>query len=326
MEIKIFDNIDDPKLKKAWNRLQIKNNLFSQMSYDWLEPWIRIRFRNRKLYIVSVIIDDEIIAIVPLCIENFYGLKLLRTLPIHFGDFYYIVGNIDKSILKFIIDFLKNNTSYDVINLQNINSGSLFYKKLIEYNSFHNHKISDIVYTKCENNSIDDLISSLSKNQRKSLKRRIRRINESGVLNFKVISNRKDYEFYEKDMKRIFYKKWKEKRTKENEQVFEYRKRSFGNSLINNKAEGFMLLLDDKLIAYCLGFYFLNEYRSWKLVYDDEYSSFGPGIILTAQILVYLSNKKIEYYNHGNGFYPYKLIGFAVRFYQPTINFFSINL
>ena len=31
-----------------------------------------IRFRNRKLYIVSVIIDDEIIAIVPLCIENFY--------------------------------------------------------------------------------------------------------------------------------------------------------------------------------------------------------------------------------------------------------------
>ena len=65
-----------------------------------------------------------------------------------------------------------------------------------------------------------------------------------------------------------------------------------------------MLLLDDKLIAYCLGFYFLNEYRSWKLVYDDEYSSFGPGIILTAQILVYLSNKKIEYYNHGNGFYP----------------------
>ena len=100
--------------------------------------------------------------------------------------------------------FLKNNTSYDVINLQNINSGSLFYKKLIEYNSFHNHKISDIVYTKCENNSIDDLISSLSKPKKIFLKRRIRRINESGVLNFKVISNRKDYEFYEKDMKRIF--------------------------------------------------------------------------------------------------------------------------
>lgn len=298
---------------------------FSQMYYQWIEPWIRLRFRNRKLHIVTVTIDDVIIAIAPFCIENTYGLKVLKTLPLHFGDFYYIIGNIDNLIVNLIVDYLKNDNSYDAINLQNINNDNVFYRKLIECNLFIDKKTSDIVYTSCKNKSLEGLINSLGKNQRKSLRRRIKRIEETGDLRLDIINSEEQYDNYENEMKRIFYKRWKEKRTEENEQVFEYRQKSFTHCLKSQKAQGFFLLLDDIPIAYCLGFYFGNEFRSWKLVYDNEYSSFSPGIILTAKILVYLSNKNIKYYNHGNGFYPYKLEWFESQVLSANYQFLFSN-
>ena len=324
-QIKIFKNIHDAELKEAWIRLQYENDVFPQMYYEWIEPWVNLRLGKRTLKIVTVTLDNTIIAIAPFCIENTYGLKVLRTLPIHFGDFYYIIGNIDFSIISPIINYLKINKSYHAINLQNINTDSVFYSKLIESKVFKKKKTSDIVNTSCKNDSIENLLTSLSKNQRKSLKRRIKRINELGGLRLDAIHNEKQYDDYENEMKHIFYKRWAKEQTKETEQVFEYRQKSFTNCLNNKKAQGFVLLLDEKPIAYCLGFYFSDEFRSWKLVYDDEYFSFSPGIIITAEILVYLNKKNIKYYNHGNGFYNYKLEWFESQVLSANYQFLFSN-
>lgn len=324
LSIKIFDDIYDAELKAAWIKLQHENDVFPQMYYEWIEPWIRLRFGKRKLYIISVIKNNEIITLAPFCIEKKFGIKVLRSLPIHFGDFYELIGNTSSDLLNYLFSALTHNRDFHVINIQNLNNKNVSYNSLIKYN-FIKNLTSDIVYTRCDKKDLSELINSLSKNQRKSLRRRLKRISEVGELKLNIITTEEQYLNYEPAMKDIFYKRWEKGRTRENEQIFNNRKISFTNCLNKKKSLGFVLLLNEKLIAYCLGFNYLTEFRSWKLVYDNEYASYSPGIIITAKILNYLTNNNIEYYNHGNGFYSYKLEWFNSNILTANYQFMHAN-
>lgn len=324
LSIKIFDDIYDAELKAAWIKLQNENDVFPQMYYQWIEPWVRLRFGKRKLYIISVIKNNNIITLAPFCIENKFGIKVLRSLPIHFGDFYELIGNTSRELLDYLLSSLTNNRDFNAINIQNLNNKNVIYNSLLKYN-FIKKSTSDIVYTRCDKKEMNELISSLHKNQRKSLRRRLKRISELGELKLNVITTEEQYLNYEQAMKEIFYKRWVEPKTTENEQIFNNRKISFTNCLNLKKSLGFVLLLNKKPIAYCLGFNYLNEFRSWKLVFDNEYASFGPGILISSKILNYLAKKNVKYYNHGNGFYKYKLEWFDSNILTTNYQFLHSN-
>ena len=68
--IKIYNDINDTELKTAWVKLQHETEVFPQMFFEWIEPWVRLRFGNRKLYIITVVENGNIIGIAPFCIER----------------------------------------------------------------------------------------------------------------------------------------------------------------------------------------------------------------------------------------------------------------
>ena len=77
----------------------------------------KMRFGNRKLHIVSIIEDDVIVTIAPLCIEKQYGTIILRSILVHFSDWLYskktkmMVRNLVESELhrEGLLNVLKNN-------------------------------------------------------------------------------------------------------------------------------------------------------------------------------------------------------------------------
>ena len=51
-KIKIFDNIHDAELKAAWLKLEQDNDIFPQMYYEWIEPWVRLKSLQIEIYLL----------------------------------------------------------------------------------------------------------------------------------------------------------------------------------------------------------------------------------------------------------------------------------
>lgn len=325
--VKIFEDLGNEELKKAWQRLEKENDVFPQMYYEWIEPWWRYQKKNRKLHIIAVLAENnEIVGIAPFCIERIYGVKVLRSIPIHFGDFYDFVltKTINHELYQIVIEYCSSFKNWHVCQVNQVNTTYPIYSELKFKNKPKIKKVSAIIYTDILFQTFNDFLKSISKKQRSEFKRRKRRLSEHGKVELKIIDNPEIYNFYENDMKHIYKKRWNHPESHVN-LIFKYRKEAYCDMLTLNKAIGFILLLNEKPIAYRLGFLFNDVFTSWKLVYDPQYSKFSLGNLISAMGIDYLIDKKIIAINNGVGDYSYKRSWFNNRIHSSNVTFYFNN-
>lgn len=308
--VKIFGDFENEELKNAWQRLEKENDVFPQMYYEWIEPWWRYQKKNRKLHIITVLAENnEIVGIAPFCIERIYGVKVLRSIPIHFGDFYDFIleKENEKKLYSIIFDYLQSFVNWHVIQINQVNTNYEIYNNLIERKDVTIDKTADILKVDIYFDKFNDFLESISSKERKHYRRRIRRLNEIGKLELKVIKEPSEYLKFETVLNQMYIKRWGNSKEKEYKTVFKYRTKSFCSALLNKKAIGFILLIDNKPIAYRLGFLHSDEFISWKLVYDPDYSKLGVGNLISLLSIESLILNKTKYLNLGAGVYDYKL-------------------
>lgn len=307
--IKVFDDFQNIELKTAWRLLEKETCVFPQMYYEWIEPWWRFKSGRRKLHIVTVVDNnDKIVGIAPFCVENILGYKILKNIPIHFGDFYDFILPQSRTNELFLLIFRYCNSfkSWHLVQINQVPNAFSIFDELKCIENCVLDKVSDVIIIDINFETFEKYLAQLSKKENKHFRRRLRRLKEIGNIELLIINAPEDYLKYELDLNQMYIKRWGTSKSSEYKTVFKYRSEAFCGALFNKTAIGFILLMNSKPIAYRLGFLHNNQFISWKLVYDPDYSKFGVGSLISLLSIEPLIHRKIKYLNLGAGVYDYK--------------------
>lgn len=306
------------RLRAQWDKLVSQETHKTFLCFDWFKIWLEHFLKNRKLLILLLFRDGEIVTIAPFLLDEvtYKGLEIKKIelignvySPIRFFLFLTEDNGERKKNLAYIINFLLQRfTEWEILELHAIpeeNSCFEVVKRAIsdsglkysDYVSFGDWYLNDIDY------SGDEYFSNLPQKIRKDILYCQRRLKTLGDFEFKVI---KDFEIIDHYMSlyyEIYSKSWQKKETIG--PIFHY-------DLAKMAAEKGWLRL---------GFLFVDGYpissQFWitdnntsfilKTVYDQEYKQYSPGKILTAKMMKYVIDidqvKTIDYV-HGDE--PYK--------------------
>lgn len=119
-------------LREEWKHLFAATGCSPFLSWEWLSTWYKAFGENRSLFILRICREDELIGLLPLCLQNkkVFGmnLKQLGFIGEETGGADYldlIVKSGDKAeILPAIFGFLKQENCFDSICLESLSSDS----------------------------------------------------------------------------------------------------------------------------------------------------------------------------------------------------------
>ena len=313
--IKIYDNCDT--IKDEWIAFQDISHSFSFQTYEWVSTWYSTigLDRKSKIQIVKVSLKDEIIMILPLCIERKFGGKILT-----FSDGDYRCGlfcsNFDTKINSKVFyliwhAILRKINNYDLIyfSLQPKCIGS-FKNPFVKYlKSYPYHAKS---YQVDISNGWNEYKLSVSKKLLNDSERQIKRLGKIGDVKFEVANNFNQINIFTKQMIK--------------QKSYQYLITGVKNNFDNRKFEDFYfdlnnltldinqvhlsaLKVNSEIIAVHWGlidkknstlFYLMpsNDYEKW--------SKYSPGRILMIFLLKWCGQNSIDFFDMTSGNEKYK--------------------
>ncbi|MBD3198076.1 MAG: GNAT family N-acetyltransferase [Candidatus Lokiarchaeota archaeon] len=313
LKIKIYNTFDDDKLKKEWQKIFEENHYFVQNSYEWCHTWWKyFHSKNRILHIATVESNGNIVGIAPMFIllKPFHNqLKFIGAGLTDFHELIIIKNELYISIFDLLLSYFKSYVNWNIILFDHINN---------ETNEFQHFKTNNIkckLLTECIILDLDGLnwkqyltiISS--KNFRKLYKRRRNKFEREKNKKLEVIKDSNDIREYLDKLFEVHARRWdtvnKDSKFKQPEI------RSFLRDILCLLSEKrliilYVLLDDDNIISYRLGFLNDNTYFDWNTGYDPEYEIYAPGKLITGYIIEDLINNKFRYFNFMRGGYYYK--------------------
>lgn len=329
LSIRIFTDIHDPDLVYHWRRIQEETDCFPQMYYEWCEPWWRLQSGKRQLHVVAV--EDEtgrVVGIAPLCMENWLGLSILRSFPVHFGDYYSFVvesGDMRQPIATALATHLLRFEDWDALILAKI-AGDDFLCPLLGDLGLISERLTGIPVSEFDHLSFSEFLHGVSKRLRSEFGRKLRRLGERHHLQLEWISEPAGYLSFARDMRRMYEARWSGNDIVSPDGLY-YRCRAeaFTACLRKNKAALIVLRAGHNPIAFRLGFLHNNGFYSWKICHDPGYADYSPGMLLNGLLVEKLIQKGYSHLSHGAGDYPYKLRWCPDRAPVGSYSFFAAS-
>ncbi len=311
MHIKIVTTINDSFLKAEWERIEQEADIFPQSTYHWCSTWWHFLSGKRKLHIVMVLDNNgKALAIAPLCIERNFGIPVLRSFPIHFGDFYTFINSDNTSsitAIDSILQYLDSNRLWRWVKLEQVCETSLLAKYLIDY------KYQKKIMTGCiiaDFNGLDweGYLATLKKQFRKQIRSRLKKINEIFTPELLVINRWHDYENRFFEMVKIHRDRWSDDYAPSKGSVeLLCWKNAIKGQFAKCKIVYYELRFNDSPVAYHLGFLHQNTYYAWHTSYDPKYRNYYVGVMILVFMIKHFMNNAISQINFMAGDYDYKL-------------------
>ena len=295
----------DEDLERDWYHLENKNDLIIFQTFKWNKKWIKLN--NVKNILIFVVYNDsKPIAIFPFYKQKKIFFEILKWVGNDISD--YLGPIIDKNYLREKDGFdliwkkilIKTKLECDLIYLEKQTSNkSLFYNPIT---NFLDCKIYGINY------GINLLEwNSVLKNKNKSIQQyRSKKKKLSLLGNFEFINNVENYE----DKKDLISQMIQWKKNTQNKKKFlnSFIDKFYFEFLENENLSISALKLNNEYIAGILGLKFKNNYYfllpSYK--FDDETFKHSPGRILLINLINFLYEKKLDYFNFCDGNQSYK--------------------
>lgn len=310
LSVAIYKDLSNKNLITHWKRIQENSDVYPQMYYEWCEPWWQYRSKGRELHIITVVENnDKIVGIAPLCIEKKIGLRILKSFPIHFGDFYSFI--IDKSVdfllvFSLIIRHIKTFKHWSFVHLLKINNNTILFKKLNK-DSFASKELVKNHIVLFSNTSFEDYLKTISHNARQQFRKRLRRLERKGEVSLTLSYAANDYIASIGGLKKIYESRWAENSRKHpSDSYYQLLNEVIDELGRQGKFMLFFLFLDGQIIAYRWGVCHDDIYYDWKVGHNTNYDQFSPGMIsigLVIKKLIQLGYKKLSF---GAGDYDWK--------------------
>ncbi|MFX0133663.1 MAG: GNAT family N-acetyltransferase [Candidatus Hodarchaeota archaeon] len=316
LNIKIFKNFEDTDLKTSWIRIVKKDDYFLQNSFEWCSTWWKYYNKNKKLYIITVTYNHQILAIAPFYIEKKLIFSILKFIGSGFTDYHQILiskdCNVDLIVEK-IFEYLNSFSQWDYIYLEQINNGDLIYNYLDNNLDFQKKLLVECPVGELKYKNFDDFLRDLKKSDRHKYRRIMKRLEEKGELKLIKIEDSKNFDKYFDTLIEIHNKRWANSPGTTKFMVklnLLFLKDVFEILFELNKAVLYLLTLNNKIISYILGFIENQQFYSWNTSFDLDFHMYSPGTIVIALIIKDLIENEKSHdcykYNHMRGGYDFK--------------------
>lgn len=319
-KIRIVQDISEfQKLEAEWNILteNYKHHV-PFLCFDWFKIWLKHFLNENKLFILLVYMEDHLSAIAPFIIKNEKFKGIINAKKIEF------IGNVHSPVRNFIFGDLNNGArKTDLTNIFNYLKSKFMKWDIIELESMPeedstfaitNLVVSEVGFKKRQyscygdwyldeiNYSGDEYIKRLPKNTRLELKRRKKRLEEVGQLEFHIGKEKDKLDYYINLYHEVRSKSWKHP---EADVLFQRDFRELGTE------KGWLrfgfLFLNSSAIAAQLRILSNNVAYFMDTVHDPNYNQFGPGSILRAEFTKYLIDAdNVNEIDNLKGDEPYK--------------------
>ena len=334
------------KLKHVWDELAFRVPTYSPfLSHDWFELWLKRFLKNDQLLIILVNEENETLTIAPFVTKKIRlnGINVRKVELI--GNIYspirnFILGKLDNRAkegnLKDVFAYLlKAHKKWDIIDLNSIpeeDGGFDLLKRVVqetnfnyrEYFCFGNWFLDGINY------SGEEYLMRRPGNIRENVPYRIRKLKRIGNLDFRMVKDGEDIDYYMDLYYDLYSKSWQEMERTDPTFHRELAKVAATNGWLRL---GF-LFFNGSAIA-CQFWICENHYAYiLKLFYDQKYEKYAPGKILAAEMMKYVIDidkvTTIDYL-HGDDSYkkdwtPKRRERKGIRIYGKTIKGRYLNL
>jgi len=311
LNIQVFESIDDPLLKSEWERLEQEADVFPQSTYHWCATWWKHLSGRRKLHVVMVLNEDgKALAIAPLCIERHFGVRVLRSFPIHFGDFYTFIISTDKdsqAIVIQIVDYMLSEKKWRWVRLEQVVESSEL-ARVLEKCCFRRKRMTACVIADFSGMEWDKYLEMLKKRFRQNVRRRLRKIEKS--FNAELITFRSWDEYQEKfeEMTRIHRERWVDDNVPAKGKLeLACLRKAIEGQFQKGKMVYYQLLFDNVPVAYRLGFLYRGTFYNWHTSFVFEYRKYSVGIMILAFMIKHFMETDVTRINFMAGHYDWKL-------------------
>jgi len=309
INIRIYGVLGDPRLKGSWEDLYSRNDYCFQNSYAWCSLWWKnFHKSNWKPLIVTAEDSGQVIGLGPFMIEKKQLLTELKFIGSGLTDFHEILTHpaSREEAFRAILGWVLSNRYYDLVNLEQISDSSSLYKVIREVRAFKAREMVKCPVVNFKSLSWEEYLRMLPSRLRWEWSKKHRELNRKGRLQFIRLEGAKDKSEYLDKIFKLHVKRW------EHEQgvskFIEDKIRAFISELVMVAPEMILyaLLLNDRLIAYQLGFSQKDVFYDWNKSYDPELSRYSVGNVLMGLILKDLIEKRFQKYNQMRGDYNWK--------------------
>jgi hypothetical protein len=314
MNIRIFHRIDDPFLKSEWERLEVEADVFPQSTYHWCSTWWKHLSGRRKLHVVMVIDEEgKALGIAPLCIERQFGIRVLRSFPIHFGDFYTFIfakGISSKAVLDTLFNYLANTqgNKWRWLRIDQLSEENCILLTTLEERNWLSKEVTRCPTSMFPGLEWDEYLAMLSSSFRATVRRRIRKFSGKFESKFLCIKSWEQFSPFFAEMLDIHAGRWHDDWVPEKGEIEKVTwELAIKGAFESERAVFFALLANNEIVAYRLGFFHENVYYDWHLSHNYKYAADSPGIVIVANVIQYLLKNSYDGINFMCGNYDWKL-------------------
>jgi CelD/BcsL family acetyltransferase involved in cellulose biosynthesis len=311
MEIKIIDTIKDPFLKSEWERLERECDIFPQSTYHWCMTWWKYLSGRRSLHVVMAVNDDgNAEAIAPLCIERSFGVPVLRSFPIHFGDFCALITSDSESssaAISTIMDYMASNKMWRWVRFDQVSETNRL-SKILTAHGYRKKRITGCVVVNVTDLQWDEYLKSLRRDFSRNIRRRLKRIEEMFKSELILTQIWDDYEVKFVEMVEMHKRRWGDDYVPtKGEAELSCWKEAIKGQFLSGRMVYYELLFNDVPVAYRLGFLKKGIYYDWHTSYNPEYRNYSAGTMVLAFMIQQFINSGIQRINFMAGEYNWKM-------------------
>lgn len=290
----------------------------------WLKSWWQVFQPGNEMYVRAVRRDDTVIGLAPLMSDAKTAFFIGDTDVCDYLDFIIAPGE-ESAFYRELWGYLKAD-GLEKLDLKHIRDDSSVIKHLLPLAEERGYRIDtvreDVSLEIALPDTFEAYLESLNSKQRHEVRRKLRRLNEAGDIEFRFIDDSSSLQ----DSINSFLKMFTESRN-DKADFLTGEMKSYFIRLSGAMAEaGLMrfgkLTLDDKLVAEIMCFEFKDCMYLYNSGYDPEYTSLSAGLlskVLAIKDCIEKGNKKFDFLKGGEP-YKYRLGGQEVPLYRCTID------
>lgn len=324
MEVEELNNFHQfHDMRNTWNSLLQRsrdNDIFS--TWEWLSSWWRHFGQGRKLRILVIRDEGKIIAIAPLmCARysfflfgNLTKLELIGSPQSDYNNLV-LIEKESECLTLFLNHLISEYTDWDYLELRDLaeNATAVDLLQNTPKNMLSGLQLEKRAITMCPYislpNSTEMFLKRLKGDMRRSLRRRMRRLNEKHQVKVKTQT---DFNSTEEAMYAFFELHQKRWRTKGETGVFAQKTlRDFHVDVAESFAKRgwlnlYFLTADDEPIATIYTFNYRQKSYEYLTGFDPEYSRYSVANLLRMHVVEDCIQKGSNEYDLMRGYEPYK--------------------
>ncbi|MFO7890869.1 MAG: GNAT family N-acetyltransferase [bacterium] len=290
---------------------------------SWLETWWKEFGREFDLLLLCIHQGNKVIGIAPLKVKGETASIIGSSDVSDFVDFITLPGS-EREFFSCLFEYLSNK-GISCLDIKHVHPKSSIYRFFVD--EAKNHRCE--VYCKQDDVSLeldlpacwDDYMAFLSGKQRHEVRRKIRRLQEAGSVNYRTITGSDEVT----DLLKTFF--WMFSESREDKKRFLTTSReAFFRSMVNKMSEEGLLELgllelDDKPVSIILTFDYQNKRYLYNSGYDPKFRHLSVGLLLKIFCIkesIEKNKTKFDFLK-GNEAYKYRLGAREVPLYRCQI-------